>query len=488
VNETTERPSEKELYTQVWKHEAYREIAPGEKAVQQFLQQATPRADSEVIDFGAGTGRPALLIAVLGGLKITMLDFAANCLDDEVRATVEINPDRFRFVEMDLCSLRDPESPVITAPYGFCTDVMEHIPPTQVDRVLNNILLSARYVYFQICTVPDQGGELVGHPLHLSVHDYDWWLQKFKDRDCMILFSECAKEWSTFYVSGWAPAPEIVKVGVVNEEFEQLRVNVKANCSRRPQWQQVKPYDVNPTEFMLLGGGPTLEQFTEQIRALRKDGVKLATLNGTYNWALRNGMMPSAQFIVDARPFNKRFVQPVIPDCKYMIASQCHPSVFEDLPYERTYMWHTGVEHFKDLFNEYIDGTWYPVYGGSTVLLRAIPLLRMLGYRKFHLFGCDSCLLYPSIKIDGQVVWLNGSPRIHHAYEQKENDDQIVVPVNIGDKIFHCHTWMISQAQEFIELIRGIGDHIELEIYGDGLLRYILETGAKLEVEKEFFR
>ena len=50
--------------------------------------------------------------------------------------------------------------------------------------------------------------------------------------------------------------------------------------------------------------------------------------------------------------------------------------------------------------------------GGSTVTLRAIHLFRMLGFSKFEVYGFDSCII-------GQ----------HHAYEQKENDDEQVIDV-----------------------------------------------------------
>ena len=54
----------------------------------------------------------------------------------------------------------------------------------------------------------------------------------------------------------------------------------------------------------------------------------------------------------------------------------------------------------------------------------------------------------------------------------------------MGGKIFNCNPWMISQAQEFIDLIRMLGDEIELNIYG-GLLRHILGTGASSADIKE---
>jgi hypothetical protein len=64
---------------------------------------------------------------------------------------------------------------------------------------------------------------------------------------------------------------------------------------------------------------------------------------------------------------------------------------------------------------------WYPVPGGSTMsCCERCPLFRMLGFKRFHIFGCDSCLE------DGA----------HHAYEQKENDNQPVISVRIGGKDF----------------------------------------------------
>jgi hypothetical protein len=73
----------------------------------------------------------------------------------------------------------------------------------------------------------------------------------------------------------------------------------------------------------------------------------------------------------------------------------------------------------------------------------------------------------------------------HHAYAQAENDGLPVVPVKVGGKLFYCHPWMVSQAREFIDLIRYMGDEMELQIYG-GLLHQILVTGASNADIKEY--
>jgi hypothetical protein len=265
----------------------------------------------------------------------------------------------------------------------------------------------------------------------------------------------------------WVAAEEIEMAGSLNVDLDTMLNNVRTNI--KYGFQQVVPHPTNDTEVMLVGGGPSLGEYIHEIKALRRDGVKLITLNNAYQYCIDAGVMPSAMVMVDARDFNLRFIETLIPDCKYFISSQCSPLIFEKLlaVKDQTYIWHTSAEEISPIVaSEYAN--WYPVPGGSTVLLRAIPLFRMLGFARFHVFGCDSCL-------DGDR---------HHAYDQAENNGQLVIPVRVGGKVFYCNPWMVSQAKEFIDLVGCMGDVMELEIYG-GLLRQILETGASRADLKE---
>ena len=460
VKVTNVRPQEKDLYKMMWEHPEYRKVAPGEYVVQDFFAQAQPKKGSSVIDFGCGTGRGALSLAILGGLDVTMVDFADNCLDADIVPILKAQKHMFRFVEADLS-----EPLPVTAAYGYCTDVMEHIRPELVDKVIDNCLKAAQHVFFQISTVDDSMGVLVGHKLHLSVHPFSWWLKKFRDRKCVIHWTKENVNNSMFYVTSWMDGKEVVELGIPNTEEEEIVANAKHNIKQG--YLQVQPHPANTEEVMIVGGSPSVKGQLEKIKELRAKGVKLITINGAYKWCIDNGLTPSAMVMLDAREFNSRFTKPVVDDCKYFLASQCNPKAFEGLPKDRTYLWHTQAEFLNDELAKQFEA-WYPVPGGSTVLLRAIPLFRMLGFKRFHLFGCDSCL----------------EENEHHAYEQKENDKQLVIPVNVGGKIFNCNPWMVSQAQEFIDIIRMMGDEIELEIYG-GLLHHILETGASYADIKE---
>lgn len=444
-------------YGQIWERAEYRIISPGEFYVPVFLMQARPRPGASLIDFGCGTGRAGRALAQ-AGLRVTMVDFVNNCLDADVR---EALGDGLSFVKADL------EQPIpVTAEYGFCCDVMEHIPEARVDRVLKNVLMAAQHVFFAISTVEDRCGELIGESLHLTTQPYAWWLEQFTRHECVVYWSRDLGRSCLFYVTAWQDGQAVVDHGVVNTEEEQVRVNVRHNVARG--WTQVTPHETNDFEVMILGGGPSMAAFEDEIKARRAAGAKLVTLNGGYHWALDHGLTPSAQIIVDARAFNARFTKPVVDECKYLIASQVDPSVFEGLPLDRTFIWHTTAEQIEDILKESY-GVYWPIPGGSTVLLRAIPLLRMLGYRKFHLYGCDSCLAG-----DGT----------HHAYAQPENDAAPIFPVTLGGRIFQCHPWMAAQCQEMLSLIRFMGDEIELEIHGDGLLAWALEHAASLAGEE----
>ena len=473
VRPAVKKDAEQAKYEKMWSIPAYRDFAPGEHAAQDFLSRAHPKKGDTVIDFGSGTGRGALMLALFGGVKVTLVDFAENCLDEDVRNALRTQAHVLNFVQADLRK----DIPV-GAKYGFCTDVMEHIPPADVDQALVNILRAAQHVYFQISTLDDHFGAQAGEHLHLTVQPYQWWKDKLRSLDAVIHWSKESPGLASFYVSAWADVSELVKRGTVNTVRDEIAANIRAAVARG--LPSAKPHQSQDKPVMLLAGGPSLAQFRDEIVAKRQGGMALVTTNGAYNWSIAQGLAPSAQIVVDAQEHNKRFVEPPIDGCRYLLASQCHPATFDAAPAAQTVVWHSAIDdEMADELDKIMTERgeeWYPSPGGSTVMLRAFTLLRMLGFSRFEVYGFDSCLM------GGE----------HHGYAQAENDKDgkvdRLLKVTCGDRVFQCTPWMASQAQEFIDLIRFIGDEIELVVHGEGLIAHIIKTAAEggdLEVSSE---
>ena len=190
------------------------------------------------------------------------------------------------------------------------------------------------------------------------------------------------------------PVPEII--ASVNADPAVIRGYVKENIKRG--LPQVEPYETQWDKVIaLVLGGATLNATFDDLAAKRKDGMPLVTVNGSYKYCVDKGLNPSAMIMLDSREFNNRFVEPLSKDVKYLISSQCHPSVFDKLEGYNAWIWHCeGQDDCKEMLDEqygkrYKD--YFPVMGGATVTLRAVHVMRMLGFHRIEMFGFDRCIM-----------------------------------------------------------------------------------------------
>lgn len=70
--------------------------------------------------------------------------------------------------------------PFETVDYVTCYDMLEHLPPEEVDQGLDELFRVAKKTLF--LTVSGNEAEKDGETLHLSVHDDEWWHQQFAKR------------------------------------------------------------------------------------------------------------------------------------------------------------------------------------------------------------------------------------------------------------------------------------------------------------------
>lgn len=157
--------SEVEKYRAMWSFDGYRNYAPGEERVAEFLDVVNVPPGAMVVDFGCGTGRGALALKQRGFAPY-LVDFADNCRDPEALG--------LPFVCADLAG-----DPLFVGDVGYCTDVMEHIPDAQIDEVIRNVMGHVPVCYFAIDFRDDICGAIIGETLHMSVHPAEWWMAKF---------------------------------------------------------------------------------------------------------------------------------------------------------------------------------------------------------------------------------------------------------------------------------------------------------------------
>lgn len=268
---------------------------------------------------------------------------------------------------------------------------------------------------------------------------------------------------------------EIAFKGGVNTPDDILIKQVSENIRRG--LPQAQPYNPNRETVVLVCGGPSLKDTEKDIVKAVWDGGKVVAVNGAYQWCIDRNIRPSAFVMLDAREFNARFVETPVAGCHYMLASQCHPRAFELCRDRKVSIWQalSAGEDEKALLDDYYFGRYNPVTLGTTVALRAISLLRMLGFLHFEIFGLDSCYM-------GEE---------HHAYDQPENNSKRRMSVWLRPKgrdekavRFICAPWMAKQAEDFLQLTRERGNLIQLNVHGDGLIASLIRLGADLQFEE----
>jgi hypothetical protein len=262
----------------------------------------------------------------------------------------------------------------------------------------------------------------------------------------------------------------------VNMPDEIILGQVASNIRRG--FPQARPYAPNNDVAIIVAGGPSLQEMEKQIVEAQWRGGKIVALNGAYKWCIDHNIRPSAMIMLDAREFNSRFVEIPVENCHYLIAAQAHPKAFDLCRGRNVTIWHAlSIEERElDLLDKFYFGRehHFPVTMGTTVGMRAISMMRMLGYLRMEIFGLDSCLLGDA----------------HHAYEQAENDGEEVIPIWLRPegrddlaKRFLCMPWMAKQAYDFIDLVRDRGEMLQLQVHGPGLIAEMLRSGAEMQQE-----
>jgi hypothetical protein len=186
---------------------------------------------------------------------------------------------------------------------------------------------------------------------------------------------------------------------------------------------------------------------------------------------IERGIIPHFHMETDPRPHKAEFTRHPDNRTMYLIASSCHPEVFNNLKGCDVRLWHVVA---ADELHRMPRGHWM-ITGGCNVGLRALVMARLMGYTDVHVFGMDcSCDEKATFHVNA------------HPNEPKSKSHRMV---KVGDKEFMSCDIFIECARQFFKETMLLSD-VRVTLHGEGLLQALAEKKiadpAQIEKRRKF--
>lgn len=347
-----------------------------------------------------------------------------------------------------------------------CTDVLEHIEPEKLDTVLEHIrALTLKANLFVIATRPANKTLKDGRNAHLIQESAEWWRKKLD-----VMFD--VQTWDISPLGIICTAKPFMLVGEIkgkgavsdDERHGHVRANVKVTRKR------VKVCQPHGRVAILMCYGPSLEDtWSAAIEEKKAIGnADIVSVSGAHDYLIERGIVPRYHVECDPRKHKGDMITKPQAKTEYLMASCCHPEVIGKLARKKLRLWHldNGMASHRGLSE--IEPGAIMVGGGGSVGLRAIPLLMMMGYRRFIIHGMDC-----SYRED----------KTHAGKHTGKKTD--VIEVRCGGRKFLSAPVLITYLRNFDDMRMlhcGSPDvepnKIEIILRGDGLLQHALLTGG----------
>jgi len=228
---------------------------------------------------------------------------------------------------------------------------------------------------------------------------------------------------------------------------EQIRVNLARVPGRIQSDQQKKP---DPIAIVCYG--PSLTDTWAQLR----DFPVIMTCSGAHRFLIDRGIVPTYHIDVDPRAHKATLIGRPHPDVAYLMASTCHPAVFDLLDGFNVKLWHI-FDSAEEGLRILPPGEW-ALTGGPGAGLRAMTVARFLGYTDQHVFGMDGS--------DGPTGKHAGA----HPSQAKKRS-----PVVVDGRTFYTTPSFLECAKATFHELDAMPD-VTATFYGDGLVQQLAKT------------
>lgn len=166
---------------------------------------------------------------------------------------------------------------------------------------------------------------------------------------------------------------------------EQIKLAIARVTGRLGDGMPDRSYPKRPESVAVVCFGPSLNETWERIQGF----PYVISCSGAHRFLVERGIRPSYHLEVDPRAHKVQLIGPPCPETEYLIASTCHPAVFDHLEGMNVKLWHV-FESKEEAKRTLPAGEW-ALTGGCSVGLRALTMAAFLGFRDLHIFGMDGC-------------------------------------------------------------------------------------------------
>jgi hypothetical protein len=234
---------------------------------------------------------------------------------------------------------------------------------------------------------------------------------------------------------------------------EQIRVNTATVRGRLQAAESTRPEPI-----ALVNYGPSLNDTWEQIRGFKY----VMTCSGAHKFLTDRGIVPTHHIDVDPRAHKVELLGEPVAGCEYLIASTCHPKLFERLADFDLKLWHvfdTQEEGLRIL----PQGEW-AITGGCSAGVRTLTIARFLGFTDLHVFGMDG----------------NEGASGKHAGPHP-NQPPTSHLTTYGGKEYRTTPAMLTAVQNVFHEIDMMRD-VRVKFYGEGLCQAMARDHVRKEV------
>ena len=234
----------------------------------------------------------------------------------------------------------------------------------------------------------------------------------------------------------------------------ELAENVRSALSRGLPELTPAPC-VHDGTFVCVASGWSMPSFIDEIKAEKKAGRPIVAVKAAHDFLCENGVKPDLWVNLDPRDRTSG-VQKANDHTNYLVASRCPPVTFDHLKGRKVTLWHSWTEGPE---MKAMGAGKLAIGGGTTSGMRAINIGYILGFRKFVLYGYDSCNRADGVKrFTGEMTGPTMDVFVGDGPEKRK---------------FICNAAMAQQANEF-QMIYSVMPDITVEAKGPGLIAAIL--------------